>query len=446
MRLTRPPSGREGAGAGSRSVQEDRQRYVPRGASNVTPVVAASASGARITDIEGRTYIDFAGGIGTLNVGHGHPRVVEAIHAQVDRLIHACFHVTMYPPYVELARRLTEITPGVFPKKTLLINSGAEAVENAVKIARAATGRPAVIAFDHAFHGRTLMGLSLTGKEVPYRAGFGPFAPEVHRAPYPYPYRPPFGVPRADVGRRCLEFLDALFETTVSPGRVAAIIVEPVAGEGGFIVPPEDFLPGLRACCDRHGILLIADEVQTGFGRTGRMFAVEHAGVVPDVLMMAKSLAGGLPLAAVVGRAEVMDAPAAGALGSTFGGNPVACAAALAVLDVLDGEGLVARAQRIGARISEAFHAWSQRFPIIGDARGLGAMQAIELVRDRASREPATQETRRIVERCYDRGLIVLSAGMHGNVIRVLVPLVVEEDELVEGLTVLEEALAEVCA
>jgi 4-aminobutyrate aminotransferase / (S)-3-amino-2-methylpropionate transaminase / 5-aminovalerate transaminase len=416
-----------------------REAAVPRGVAVTHPVAAERASGARLTDADGRTFIDFTGGIGTLNVGHSHPKVVAAVEGQVRRFTHTCFPVAAYEPYVALCERLNALVPGPGPKKTLLVNSGAEAVENAVKIARAATGRPAVVAFEHAFHGRTLLGMTLTGKVFPYKAGFGPFAPEVYRAPYPYCFR----CPRAGGAHCCQaspDWLTGVLATQVAPRSVAAVIVEPVAGEGGFIPAPPEVMRGLAAWCRANGAVFIVDEIQTGFGRTGRMFAMEHAGVHADITVMAKSLAGGLPLAAVTGRADLMDAPEPGGLGSTYGGNPVACAAALAVLDVFEEERLVERAARIGAAVGERFAAFKARFPFVGDARGLGAMRALEIVK--AGGEPDPDRAKAIVAEARRRGLLVLTAGMHANVIRALMPLVIDDATLAEGLDILEAALA----
>ncbi|MFI5274672.1 MAG: 4-aminobutyrate--2-oxoglutarate transaminase, partial [Ktedonobacterales bacterium] len=388
------------------------------------------------------SFLDFAGGIGTMNVGHSHPAVVAAIRAQADEFTHTCAHVLTPPLYIELARRLAEITPGAFAKKTLLVNSGAEAVENAVKIARAATGRRAIIAFENSFHGRTNLALALTGKVRPYRQDFGPFAGDIHAIPYPYCYQ---CAQHTDDGQACCQewrvTLERAFVTRVAPEQVAAVIVEPVQGEGGFVVPPAEFLPLLREICTRHGILLIADEVQTGFGRTGRMFATEHSGIEPDLMLLAKSLAGGLPLAAVVGRAEIMDAPLPGGLGGTYGGNPVACAAALAVLDIFEREQLVERANTLGGMALERMREWQRRFALVGDVRGQGAMVAIELVRDRALRTPAAAEAAQLLAEARARGLILIKAGLYDNVIRLLMPLVTTEAEMAEGLDILEAAL-----
>jgi 4-aminobutyrate aminotransferase / (S)-3-amino-2-methylpropionate transaminase / 5-aminovalerate transaminase len=432
-------------GPRSRAIEDERQRYLPRGVYTYHHVYPASGSGARITDVDGNTYLDFAGGIGTLNVGHSHPAVVAAIAEQATRYTHTCTHVLTPEPYVQLARRLAEITPGAYPKKTLLVNSGAEAVENAVKIARAFTGRPAVIAFENSFHGRTNLALALTGKLKPYRQNFGPLAGDVHTVPFPYCYQSGHASEH-DCLRDWERAMDRVFLTRVAPEQVAAIIVEPVQGEGGFVVPPSGFLPLLRAICSRHGILFIADEVQTGFGRTGRMFAVEHAGIEPDLMILAKSLAAGLPLAAVVGRAEVMDAPLPGGLGGTYGGNPVACAAALAVLDIFVREGLVERARVLGDIATGRMRDWQQRYPLVGNVRGLGAMVAMELVTDRERHTPAAAEAAAILDEARSRGLILIKAGLYDNVIRLLMPLVTTDGEMREGLDVLEAALAAVSA
>jgi 4-aminobutyrate aminotransferase / (S)-3-amino-2-methylpropionate transaminase / 5-aminovalerate transaminase len=429
-------------GARSMELQKKRDQYVPRGMSSTMPVFAVSGQGATLTDVDGNSYIDFATGISVMNVGHSHPRVVAAIRQQAEQLVHSGGPVMMPEAYVRLARRLCEITPGSDPKKALLINSGAEAVENAIKIARQATGRPAVISFHNSFHGRTLMSMTLTGKVSPYRQNFGPWAPEVYQVPYPYEYRRPAGMAAESLGGSCVEAIRQLFKTTVPADRVAGILVEPVQGEGGFVVPPPDFLPGLRKLCTEHQIPLIADEVQTGFGRTGKMFAIEHAGVEPDLIVLAKTLGGGLPLGAVVGRSELMDATNPGGLGGTFGGNPVACAAALAVIDVLLDEQLPARGARLGARALARMRSWVERFSLIGDVRGIGAMIAMELVTDRTTREPAGAKTNDILRYCHAHGLVLLKAGLYDNVIRLLFPLVISEQDLDRGLDILEEALA----
>jgi 4-aminobutyrate aminotransferase/(S)-3-amino-2-methylpropionate transaminase len=429
-------------GPRSRELMRRREAAVPRGPAHALPVFVAEAHGASLVDVDGNRLLDFAGGIGCLNVGHTSEAVVRAASAQLSRLTHGCFHVTPYEGYVALAERLNRLTPGAFAKKTLFTNSGAEAVENAVKIARAATGRPAVLAFEDGFHGRTLLALSLTSKVHPYKAGFGPFLPEVYRVPYGYCYRCSYNLEYPSCRLHCVDAIEDVFKRYVEADKVAAVVVEPVLGEGGFVVPPGDWLPRLRDLTSRHGILLVADEVQTGFGRTGRLFAVEHSGVVPDILIAAKSIAGGLPLSSITGRAEVMDAPGVGGLGGTFGGNPVSLAAAHAVLDEMEKGAHFARAEAIGSRVRARAAKWKERFPRVGDVRGIGAMWAIELVKDRATRAPAKEETAAFTRACYERGLVTITAGTFGNVIRTLMPLVIGDDALEEGLDVIEEALA----
>ena len=413
---------------------EGRAAEVARGISNAHPIFIDRARGVKLWDTDGKEYLDFVGGIGVMNVGHSHPRVIAAARDQLERFTHTCFQVAMYDGYVKLAQRLNRLAPGKSPKKTLLLSSGAEATENAVKIAREHTGRPAVIAFQHGFHGRTLLALTMTGKNEPYKQHFGPFCGDVYHSPYPYEYH-------GWTTERCLGALDELFESSIARDRVAAIIVEPVLGEGGFVPAPVEFLRALRDIATRNGSVLICDEIQSGFGRTGTMFDIEHAGVEPDLLCLAKSIAAGLPLAAVVGKAEIMDAPGPGGLGGTYAGNPVACAAALAVLDVFEEERLVERAGVIGERVSAALHALQQRYPKwIGDVRGRGAMMAMEFV-DTDGAEPVTK---RIVAKARERGLLLLTAGAKSCVIRVLVPLVVSDAELDDGLNRLGAACADV--
>ncbi|MGH7904285.1 MAG: 4-aminobutyrate--2-oxoglutarate transaminase [Candidatus Dormibacteraceae bacterium] len=416
-------------------LRELRERFLPRGITASHPIFAARALGSQLWDVDGNVYIDFAGGIGVLNVGHNHPRIIRAIEEQLESLTHSAFQVAMYEPYLRLAERLCGIAPGDGPKKAIFFSTGAEAVENAVKIARAHTGRPALISFSNSFHGRTLLGLSLTGTAAPYKQNFGPFAPEIYRAPYPYEYH-------GWTSELAIGALEDLFASEVSPDRVAAVIIEPVLGEGGFVPAPRPFLRELRRITEAHGILLIADEIQSGYGRTGRMFAIEHSGVVPDLMAVAKSIAAGLPLSGVVGRAEVMDAPDPGGLGGTYGGNPVACAAGLAVLQVMEEEGLVARAATLGSLLEERLGEWGRRHPIVGDVRVLGAMAGIELVRDRGSREPATGEAARVIDECRRHGLLALRAGQAHNVIRTLMPLSIPDAMLDEGLETLEAAIA----
>jgi len=399
------------------------------------PVVAASAQGVTITDVDGNRFVDFAGGVGVMNVGHGHPRVVEAIQEQAARFVHTDFTVVPYEGYVELAERLGTLAPISGPTRAAFFNAGTEAVENAVKFARLATGRSGVIAFEGGFHGRTLLSLTMTSKSHPYKTGLGPFAPEVYRAPFPNEYRGP-GAAEA------LAQLEYMLHTHVPAEHVAAIVFEPEQGEGGFVPAPAAFVEGLRAICDRHGIVLVADEVQTGFGRTGRMFAMEHFGVEPDLMVVAKSIGAGLPLSGVVGRAAIMDAAHEGAVGGTYIGNPVALAAALAVLDVFAEENLVARAHVVGEAIRARMTEWQERHRQIGDVRGLGAMLAIELVRDRDSKEPAPELATAVIDAALARGLILLKSGVHGNCIRVLCPLTITDLELEESLEVWGEAIA----
>jgi len=416
----------------------DRERYVARGIA--TPrIVVARAEGATVEDVDGRRYVDFAGGLGCQNTGHGLPAAVAAMHEQIDRYLHQCFMVGLYEPYVELCRRLAELSPcRGDEQRSLLVNSGAEAVENAVKIARVATGRPAVVAFENAFHGRTLLTMTLTSK-VTYRAGFGPFAPEIYRAPAPYPYR---GVESGDA----LAGLELLFKREVSPSEVACVVLEPVQGEGGFLPMPRDFVQGLRELCDRHGILYVDDEVQSGVGRTGPVWAIEAYGVEPDLLVSGKSLGGGLPLAGVTGTASVMDAVDPGGLGGTFGGNPVACAAGIAVLDEVSTPAFRDRAEQIGQRLRARLDTAAERIPQIGEVRGIGPMLALELVRDPATKEPAPELALATTTGARERGLILLSCGLYGNVVRILVPLVADDEELDRGLELLEGALVDACA
>ncbi len=416
---------------------ELRARFIPRGITSAHPVAAARAKGSEIWDVDGRRYIDFAGGIGVMNVGHGHPRVMEAVHEQLERATHTSFQVVVYESYLRLAERLCEVAPLDGPKKAIFFSTGAEAVENAVKIARAATGRPAVISFRGSFHGRTLLTLSLTGSVSPYKQNFGPYAAEVYQSPFPYVYR-------GWSTERALTSLESLFESEVSPTRVAAVVIEPVLGEGGFVPAPPDFLRRLRELTNRHGILLIVDEIQTGFGRTGKFFAIEHSGIQPDLVTVAKSLAAGFPLSGVVGRAEVMDAPDPGGLGGTYGGNPVACAAGVAVMDIMRDEKLPERSARIGSVIEERMRTWAAEHDLVGDVRVVGAMAGMELVRDRATKEPADSETAKILAVARGKGLIVLRAGTHHNVIRTLMPLTIPDAQLDEGLDILGAALGEV--
>jgi 4-aminobutyrate aminotransferase/(S)-3-amino-2-methylpropionate transaminase len=416
-------------GPRSRALWERRTAAVPAGVAATLPVFVAGAQGAIVEDVDGNRLIDLGAGIAVSNVGHAHPRVVEAIARQAERFLHTCFQVTPYEGYVEVCEALARLTPGSHAKRSFLVNSGAEAVENAVKIARAATGRSAVVAFDQAFHGRTLLAMSLTAKVMPYKKGFGPYAPEVYRAPFSYPFR----------ASGSLDETLAWMEACVDPSQVACVVVEPIAGEGGFVVPAPEWFAGIAGWCARHGALFVADEVQTGFGRTGDWFACEHEGVVPDLVVTAKALGGGMPIGAVTGRAEIMDAVHTGGLGTTFGGNPVSCAAALAAIAVLEEEGLVARARRIGDRMFDRLRAAQHATHGGGDVRGRGAMVAIELVHEDGTPDP--DRAKAIATACHEAGVLVLTAGTSGNVVRLLPPLVIADDLLDEGLEILADAI-----
>jgi 4-aminobutyrate aminotransferase/(S)-3-amino-2-methylpropionate transaminase len=421
-------------GPRSREILERKARVVAEPLSIYFPVVVAEGDGALVTDVDGNTFVDFGGGVGCMNVGHSNPRVVEAVQDQAARFTHTDFTVAPYENYVELAERLADLVPISGEKRAAFFNAGAEAIENSIKFARSYTKRPAVIAFDGGFHGRTLLALSLTSKTHPYKAGLGPFAPEVYRVPFPNGYRGP------DT-ETALAALEHAFVTKVSPSEVAAIVFEPVQGEGGFVVAPPEFVRGLRRICDEHGIVLVADEIQTGFCRTGRVFAMEHYDVEPDLVTVAKSIAAGLPLSGVVGRAEIMDAPADSAIGGTYVGNPVAIAAAHAVLDTIEEERLSERAEAIGETVRARMESWRERFDCVGDVRGLGAMLAIEIVRDRATREPDAELASAVAEAAFQRGLMLLKAGIYSNCIRVLVPLVITDEQLAEALAAWDEAL-----
>lgn len=423
-----------------------RVAAVPRGVAHSVPVFAASAEGARVTDVDGNVFIDFAGGIGVMNVGHSAPPVVVALREQVDRFAHVGFSVLPYESYVSLAERLARVSPGAFPKKTLLVNSGAEAIENAIKIARCATGRPGVLCFEDGFHGRTLLALSITSKVTPYKVGYAPFVSDVVRVPYAYCYRCAYRAEYPSCGIACVDEIEHHLKRHADPHSLAALVVEPVLGEGGFVVPPIGYLSGLAKLCRRYGIMLIADEVQTGFGRTGRLFACEHEGVAPDLLVTAKSLAAGMPLAAVIGRAELMDRPIEGGLGGTYAGNPLACAAAHAVLDMFESGELLHRAEAIGARIEAHARGWAQACPLIGDIRRRGAMVGIELVKDRVTREPAKSETQGIIASACRQGVILIAAGTYGNVVRFLAPLTITDEELDEGLAILAQCFTAACS
>ncbi|MCL5735885.1 MAG: 4-aminobutyrate--2-oxoglutarate transaminase [Actinobacteria bacterium] len=423
-----------------------RAEVVPRGVPSTAPVYIAKARNAIITDVDGREYIDFACGIGVMNVGHCHPKVVQTVKAQAELYSHTCFGVFGYESYVRLAQRLNELTPGDFPKRTFFMNSGAEAVENAVKIARYATGRKSIIAFDDAFHGRTHMTMSLTSQVNPYKIGFGPFAPEVYRVPYAYCYRCPLGLAHPGCACECADLLELAFAKVVNPEEVAAVIAEPVQGEGGFIVPPPEYMGKIKKICETHGILLIADEIQTGMGRTGAWFAMEHWGVAADIVTTAKALGAGFPISGITGRKEIMDSVHPGGVGTTYGGNPTACRAGLAVFGIIESEGLIERANLIGQRIKERFLALQERYPVIGDVRCLGAMVAMELVEDRKSKKPAGNFANALRLKLYENGVVNVGAGTYHNVLRILVPLTIEDATLARGLDILEETMSQVSA
>lgn len=427
-------------GPRSRALMARREAAVPRGPYHATPIFAAKAEGAVIEDVDGNRYIDFAGGIGCLNMGHRAPRVVSAIREQLEKHLHLCFSVTAYESYIALAEKLNALAPGKFAKKTFIINTGAEAVENAIKIARAYTKRPAVVCFEDAFHGRTFLAMSLTSKTNPYKVGFAPFPGDIYRIPYAYPYRSESGA----TAETFAHHLEEAFKRVVEPASVAAVIAEPVLGEGGFVVPPRDYFRILHEICRKHGIVFIADEVQTGIARTGKWFASEHFGIEPDLITTAKSLGGGLPIAAVTGRAEIMDAPITGGLGSTFAGNPLSCVAALAAIETIEKEGLLVRSTVLGKRFEERAHGWQKKWPLIGEVRGLGGMCAIELVRNTQTREPADTETKGLAHYCYEHGVITITAGTYNNIMRILVPLVITDEQFEEALNVLEAGIASV--
>ncbi|MHB8748850.1 MAG: 4-aminobutyrate--2-oxoglutarate transaminase [Aggregatilineales bacterium] len=428
-------------GPKARAILARRDAAVVRGLSRSTPVVAANANGAVVTDVDGNTFLDFAGGIGALAVGHTPGAVVDAIKQQAEELIHLCAIVGTTESYIEVCEQLNSLTPGTFPKKTILSNVGAEAVENAIRCARAFTGRPAVICFEGAYHGRTLLTLTLTSKYDLFKKGFGPFASDVYRLGFPYLYRRPAQMTEDEFTDWCIAAFDYALVAQVDPGAVAAVIIEPVLGEGGFIPTPPRYMQHLAMRCKQHGMMLIADEVQTGFGRTGKLFAIEHYGVEPDMIVTAKSLGAGMPISAVTGRAEVMDAPPPGGVGGTYGGNPLTCVAALQTLKLIAEQDLPGRAVELGAIIRERMNDWQRRFDLVGDVRGLGAMLAVELVTDRALKTPAKDLTLAIIQEAARHGLILIRAGLFSNCIRLLVPLVIPLEQLHEGLDVLEDAI-----
>jgi 4-aminobutyrate aminotransferase/(S)-3-amino-2-methylpropionate transaminase len=422
-------------------LQKRRENIIPPGHGSGNAFYVASARGAVITDVEGKNYIDFAGGIAVMNVGHSHPKVVAAIKDQAEKFTHTCFMVAPYAAPVELAEKLCKLVPGSFPKSVLFLNSGAEAVENAVKIARYASKKAGIIAFENAYHGRTLLTMTLTSKVKPYKFGFGPFAPEVYRMPFAYCYRCPFSLTYPSCEIYCAAYLKTFFINHVAPEMVAAVIAEPVQGEGGFIAPPPEYFKKLVAICRENNILFISDEVQTGMGRTGKMFAMEHYGVEADFTVVAKSLAAGMPLSGVVGRKDLMESVHPFGIGGTYGANPVSTRAALAVLEIFEEENLLERAEALGRKVKSRLDAFKKKYEIIGDVRGLGPMLAMELVKDRERKDPAPEQAKELAKFCVDRGLLILVCGNLSNVVRILMPLVITDDQLETGLTIMEEGL-----
>jgi len=431
-----------GPGPVSKELAGLRSENVAKGISSVMPIFVKETDGAKLIDVDGNEYIDFAGGIGVVNFGHNHGEIVEAIKKQADQYIHTCFMVAAYEPYVKLASKLNSLVPGDGPMKTALFNSGAEAVENAVKLSRRFTNKTAVVSLECAFHGRTLMTMSLTSKVKPYKYGFGPFAPDIYKIPSPYCYRCRFGLSYPSCDLHCAHYLEQFLKIECAPDNVAALIAEPVQGEGGFIVPPKEYFKVLHEICKKHGILLVIDEIQSGFYRTGGVLASNYYEISPDLVTMAKSLAGGVPLSALTGRAEVMDAAGPGEIGGTYGGNPLGCAAALAVLEVAEKENIEDKARQTGKLIDDRLNAIAEKYDLVGEHRGLGAMHALELVKDAKTKEPAPESTKAITSYCHERGLILLSAGVFSNVVRLLMPVNIPEDQLNRGLDILEEAIA----
>lgn len=426
-----------------KDLRELRTIYMPPGFASGTACYVASGRGSLLYDVEGNEYIDFAGGIAVMNVGHSHPKVVSALQDQAGKLTHTCFMVLPYEPAVKLAQKLCRITPGDYPKTAFFVNSGAEAVENAVKIARYRTKKPGIIAFENAFHGRTLLTMTLTSKIKPYKFGFGPYAPEIYRMPFAYCYRCPFNLKYPGCDIACADYLKEFFITHVDPENTAAVIAEPVQGEGGFITPPPEYFAKIAKICKDNNILFIADEIQSGMGRTGKMFAIEHYNVNPDLMTVAKSLAAGMPLAAVVGKKEIMESVHPGGVGGTYGGNPLSCRAGLAVMEIFEEENLLEKAEKLGQTLRSRFDAWKEQFELIGDVRGLGPMMALELVKDRQTKQPAADEAKAMAQRCLEKGLVILACGTFGNVIRFLMPLTIGAQELDKGLAIVEETFSE---
>lgn len=430
----------------SETLLKRKQAAVASGIANSTSIFAEKASGAVITDVEGKEYLDFFAGVGVLNVGHCPKPVVEAIQKQAEKLIHSFFSIVMYEPYVDLAEKMNAIVPGSSIKKTMFTNSGAEAVENAIKIARQATKKTGIVSFECGFHGRTALTMGLTSKVKPYKSGFGPFPSDLYKIPAAYCYRCPYNATYPGCGMHCLEKFERFFVAEVDPENIAAMIIEPVQGEGGFIVPPKEFLPGLKSICEKNDILFIADEVQTGFARSGKMFAIENWGVEPDLMTTAKSIAAGVPLSAVTGKASIMDAPGGGSIGGTYGGNPLACVAGLETIKFIEEQKLCSRAIVIGEKVMKKFIALQETCDIIGDVRGVGAMIGIELVKDKKTKEPAKELVSKVIKLCLEQGLIIIGAGIYGNVIRLLIPLVTTDEQLDRGLEILAKSIIKVAA
>ena len=422
-------------------LDQQRAGVIAKGYASATSCYVEKAKGALVWDIQGKEYIDFSGGISVMNVGHSHPKVVAAIKEQADKFTHSCFMVLPYPQPIELAAKLCAAVPGNLPKSALFVNSGAEAVENSIKIARYYTKRPAVIALENGFHGRTLLGMTLTSKVKPYKLGFGPFAPEIYRMPSAYCYRCPFDATYPACDLKCADHLKEFFISHVAPEDTAAIIVEPIQGEGGFITPPPGYFERLKNICEENGILFIADEIQTCMGRTGLMFAMEHWGVEADITTVAKSLAAGMPLSAVIGKKEVMDSVHPGGIGGTYGGNPLACGAALAVMEIFQTENLLEKSRNLGTNLRQNLDAFKEEFDLVGDVRGIGSMLAMELVKDRKTKAPATDEAKELTRYCFEKGLVLLSCGTFGNIIRFMMPLIIEDELLQKGLRIVHDGL-----
>jgi len=433
--VTPPP------GPKSKALLEKRNDLIPPGVYLVQPITIAESKGAVMKDVDGNVYIDFTSGIGVTSLGHCVDEVVETISGQAAKLIHSCIHVVNYEPYIDLAQKLTEVTPGSFKKRAIMLNSGSEAVENAVKIVRQHTGRPGIISFENSFHGRSYMALTLTGKWDPYKVGFGPFVPGVHFTPFAYCYRCPFHLEYPGCSLHCVHHIEkSVLKTQIPPDQVGAIISEPIQGEGGFIAPPDDYFKEIKKICDAHDIKLIIDEIQTGFARTGKMWAIEHYGVEPDLMVMAKAIASGLPLSAVVARDELMKDVYPGSLGGTYGGNPIACATALKVLELIEREKVVEQAAALGKKLQKRLDEFYDRYEVIGDVRGKGPMLAMELVKDRKTKEPNPEAASKVMKTCLGAGLLTLKAGLYSNCIRLHPPLTIEDELLEKGLAIMEEA------